>query len=222
MTKDHEHPGDAAALEASQSAWHQRALALANVPVSMLETFGGPLSTIISGYLGEKARQRVLRLIADVDMKLDRVTGNLEQKLNETREDVADQVVRLVAEAARTQETEKLERLRNATANLLLTDIGAGWEAQVSECVREITTQELALLRSIYAFILTSRAGMARPDEIASVTRVGRDFVDAAVTRLSRFGLLRDLGPGVIGGGPNPYSALGTTVLGQKFLAVVE
>jgi hypothetical protein len=53
----------------------------------------------------------------------------------------------MLVEASRTREEEKLKRLRNATVNLLEMDIEEVWAGSLAQCVAEVATHEVALLR---------------------------------------------------------------------------
>jgi hypothetical protein len=192
--------------------WQEIATAAGTAALNLVPVVGGPLASLVSSYVGHRARQRVLAQIAQINERLT-------EGLSEVSAQTADQVVRLLAESARTTQAEKLARFRDAAVRLLTFDSDAAWNAALLDCVAAVETNDLAVLQGAREAVTRFRTKerFASWAQVAEVMGQPPEAVTPSLVRLWRLGLIADTSGAVWGGGP-PGHLFDMTELGQRFL----
>ena len=199
--------------------WRDAVEVAATAGASAIPVCGGPLAAFLAGYTGIRQTQRVEAHIASVEARL-------WQELRSVSEGVADQVVHLFAEVARTTEQEKLDRLRNATVNFLQTNIEDMWAVSLADCVRDVSTHEVALLRLIVDMDRARVHGGKQPNDYVSAKhlaeKAGLPFsvVMVSLRRLERNGLVVDRSASRWDS-PPPLGFIEAPDLCRRFLALI-
>lgn len=184
--------------------------------LNLVPVAGGMLGSLVSSYSGIRAAQRVRDQISDVESRLTGQIRNLSPATD-------DQVVRLIAEAGKTTQREKLDRLRNAAVNLLTTDADEVYSAALAECVAIVETYEVSLLRIFQEVEKRPRpdGGFVNANSLATEAKLPLGVVTTALRRLVRLGLIIDMS-GSVWGAPPPLSLLAPSELGIRFLTLIS
>ena len=186
----------------------------ANIAAGYIPVAGPVVSAFVGMYFGNRREERIAAQIATYQA----ATGERFERLEAQTQDIVFRL--LFLESGLTTEEEKLTRLRNAAINITDSDVEGGWRENLAECVREISTQEVAVLKRAEQTVQARHS--FRPDELAKDFGADLQYVHAILTRLVRYGLLRDLGGGgAINEDYTPLALLAMAPLGTKFLVLV-